>query len=100
VGDLVPDAMIIPLEVRRSGTDEAAALFIGKAGGFFKDLHEHLARKFAGLRVLIRGMVGSQERSPVRNFVFCAVLKQKSSSSFDQAELPQVCQVGIKSNLT
>jgi hypothetical protein len=52
--------MIIPLEVRPSGTDEAATLFIGKARSFFKDLHEHCPGKFPGLRVLVRRMIRRQ----------------------------------------
>ena len=84
---LVPDAMIIPLEVRRSGTGEAAVLFIGKARGFFKDLHEHCASKLAGLGVLVRGMIRGQERPPVGDFVLRAVLEKEPAPSLNQAEL-------------
>src|SRR3954463_16523115 len=98
-GGLVPDAMIIPLKVRRSGTGEAAALFIGKARGFFKDLHEHCASKLASLGVLVRGMIRSQERPPVGDLVLRAVLEKKRRPPLDNPELFEMTQIGVESNL-
>ena len=91
--------MIIPLEVRRSGTNEAAVLFIGYTSRFFKDLHEHPSRKLASLRVLIRRMIRSQQRASIRDLVFRAVLEQKRPAALDDAELFEMTQVGVEGNL-
>ena len=81
-----PGRSDIPLEVRRSGTSEAAFSFIGNSPSFFKDLHEHLPCKFAGLRVLVRGMVGHKQHSSIGRWVFLPVLKDVSFSGFEPTE--------------
>ena len=76
----------------------AAILFIGKPPSFFKDSHEHLACKLAGLGVLVGGMIGGQQHSPIGNFVLAAVLKQIYPAPFDDAELLEMSQVGVERN--
>src|SRR5438874_5140624 len=90
---------MIILSGGRSGTNEAAVLFLGKTSRFFKDLHEHHAGKFASLRVLIRGMIRSQQRAPIGYFVLCAMLEQKRPSAPDDAELFEMTQVSVECNL-
>src|SRR5438874_7727154 len=90
---------MIILSGGRSGTNEAAVLFLGKTSRFFKDLHEHCAGKFTSLRVLIRGMIRSQQRASIGNVVFRAVLEQKRPPALDDAELFEMTQVGIERNL-
>jgi hypothetical protein len=98
-GGLAPDATIIPLEVRRSGTDEAATLLIGKSGSFFKNLDEHCAGKLAGLRVLVRGVIRSQQRASIGNVVLRAMLEKKCPAALDDSQLLEMSEVGIERDL-
>lgn len=73
---------------------------IGKARGFFKYLHEHLASEFSGLGVLVGGVVGSQQDIAVRQFVFCAVGKDILRFAFEHTPTLQIVQIGIKANFS
>ena len=54
---------------------ESRQLLIGNSCRFFKNFQEHAAGELAGLRVLVRRMIGRQQRAPTRGPVFSAMLK-------------------------
>src|SRR5215475_12354947 len=55
------------------GSDGPANLLISQTGGLLEYVEEHWPGQLSGLRVLIRGVIGSQKNLAVRQREFCTV---------------------------
>src|SRR5947208_17144107 len=83
--------------VKRSGSGGGRSpLSIRQLRRFLKDLHEHLARQFSRLGVLIRGMIRGQEHLAVFHLIFRAMLKDVRLPTLQFAAPFQVIEVSIK----
>jgi len=65
---------------------------------FFKDSLEHLTGQFPGLRVLVGGMIRSQQDLPVRHLVLCGMLENVGLLARKLAAPLEVIQIGIEAN--
>jgi hypothetical protein len=63
-------------------------LLPGNSSSFLKDSDEHLPRQFAGLGILVRGMIGSQQRAAVGHLVPGSVLEYVRSFAWQAAQMP------------